>query len=133
MAKADIQPGGPDPLDLAAGQRLRSLRKERGLSQPALAEALGITFQQIQKYERGANRMSAAVIVKLAQALCVPASALLPEADGVVGEPEILGLIARFRGGDELVRAYARIRSAQLRRALLQMARNMAGDIKMDG
>jgi transcriptional regulator with XRE-family HTH domain len=47
-----------DPVDVAVGARIRLLRKMRGLSQQSLAEAAGVTFQQIQKYERGSNRVS---------------------------------------------------------------------------
>ena len=62
---------GPDPIDVAVGLRLRTLRKSRGMSQEQLGRALGITFQQIQKYERGTNRISASMLVKSARALSV--------------------------------------------------------------
>ncbi|MHB8285507.1 MAG: helix-turn-helix domain-containing protein, partial [Caulobacteraceae bacterium] len=52
--RADLN--GPDPIDIAVGLRLRTLRKSKGMSQEQLGKALGITFQQIQKYERGTNR-----------------------------------------------------------------------------
>ena len=55
-----------DPIDIAVGARIRLLRKVRGLSQQALAEAAGVTFQQIQKYERGANRVSASMLSRIA-------------------------------------------------------------------
>ena len=54
----DTTPNGPDPIDVAVGIRLRSLRKQRGMSQETLARALNLTFQQIQKYEKGTNRIS---------------------------------------------------------------------------
>ena len=56
-----------DPIDVAVGARIRLLRKVRGLSQQALAEAAGVTFQQIQKYERGANRVSASMLTRIAK------------------------------------------------------------------
>ena len=63
-----------DPIDIAVGARIRLLRKVRGLSQQSLAEAAGVTFQQIQKYERGANRVSASMLSRIATTLQAPVS-----------------------------------------------------------
>ena len=118
---------GPDPIDMAVGLRVRALRKERGMSQDQLGRALGITFQQIQKYERGTNRISASMLVKAARILKVAPSVILPgEGDATPCSPEVLRLLAQMRGGEELVETYARIKSPRLRRALLQLARSMA-------
>ena len=62
----------PDPIDVSVGSRLRKIRKMRGLTQTQLGEAVGLTFQQIQKYERGTNRISASKLVRFAQYLKVP-------------------------------------------------------------
>src|SRR5438270_8920735 len=62
---------GPNPIDRHVGLRIRMRRKELGLSQERLADAVGLTFQQIQKYERAANRVSASKLWELAQALGV--------------------------------------------------------------
>ena len=70
---------GPDPIDVAVGLRLRTLRKQKEMSQDALAKTLGITFQQVQKYERGSNRISASMMVRAARALDTPVASLLPE------------------------------------------------------
>ena len=59
----------PNPVDLHVGARIRMRRRELGLSQETLAEAIGITFQQLQKYERGANRISASRLYALALVL----------------------------------------------------------------
>jgi transcriptional regulator with XRE-family HTH domain len=64
----------PHPVDVYAGNRLREARLLIGLSQTALGLRLGVTFQQIQKYERGANRMSASKLWRAAQSLNVPVS-----------------------------------------------------------
>ncbi|MFN9927673.1 MAG: helix-turn-helix domain-containing protein, partial [Phenylobacterium sp.] len=69
-----------DPVDVAVGARIRLLRKVRGLSQQALAEAAGVTFQQIQKYERGANRVSASMLTRIAKTLEVPMAEMFGEA-----------------------------------------------------
>ncbi|MGC1301977.1 MAG: helix-turn-helix domain-containing protein [Caulobacteraceae bacterium] len=118
---------GPDPIDVGVGVRLRRLRKERGMSQSRLGDAMGITFQQVQKYERGVNRIAASMLVRAAKALGVPPSALLPEeGEPAPRSPEITALLSQLRGGDDLIQAYAAIPSPQLRRALLKMARSLA-------
>src|SRR3954468_21396813 len=68
-----------DPVDVAVGARIRLLRKMRGLSQQALAEAAGVTFQQIQKYERGSNRVSASMLSRIAQTLQSPVAEMFGE------------------------------------------------------
>ena len=65
------------PADVQAGRNLRAWRKNRGMSQTALGERLGITFQQIQKYEKGTNRLSVSRLADAAEALNVPLSTLL--------------------------------------------------------
>ena len=118
---------GPDPIDVAVGLRLRTLRKAKGMSQEQLGRALGITFQQIQKYERGTNRVSASMLVKSARAMGVAPAVLLPEeGDATPRSPAILTLLAQTRGVEELVELYARIPS-RLRRAVLVLARALAG------
>lgn len=63
---------GPDPVDVHVGARLRLRRVLMGLSQAQLADAVGLTFQQIQKYERGSNRISASMLYYFAEVLTVP-------------------------------------------------------------
>ncbi|WP_158916361.1 helix-turn-helix domain-containing protein [Caulobacter sp. S45] len=127
VERADIN--GPDPIDIAVGLRLRTLRKSRGMSQEQLGRALGITFQQIQKYERGTNRISASMLVKSARALAVAPTSLLPEeGEPAPKSPAIMALIAQLRGAEELIESYSRIKSPRLRRALLQMSRSLANE-----
>jgi transcriptional regulator with XRE-family HTH domain len=65
----------PDPIDIAVGARVRSLRIAAGMSQQRLGDAIGITYQQLHKYERGYNRIAASRLVQIARALgCSPAS-----------------------------------------------------------
>lgn len=129
--RADIT--GPDPIDVAVGLRLRTLRKSRSMSQEQLGRALGITFQQIQKYERGTNRISASMLVKSARALGVAPTQLLPdEGDPTPRSPAILTLLAQMRGVEELVETYARIKSPRLRRAVLQLSRSLAANAEAE-
>lgn len=69
LTKPDLIVDGPDPIDLHVGQRLRARRLMLGISQEKLGEVLGLTFQQIQKYERGANRISASRLYYISRAL----------------------------------------------------------------
>lgn len=66
------RPGAPGPMDVHIGQRIRLRRTLMGLSQEKLGEALGLTFQQVQKYERGANRVSATRLFEMARLMNVP-------------------------------------------------------------
>lgn len=69
----------PDPIDVEVGQRLRALRRVAGVTQAALADALCLSFQQVQKYERGLNRISASMLVKSARALGATVAHLVGE------------------------------------------------------
>jgi len=79
----------PHPVDIATGLNMRRLRRQRRISQEWLAEVVGLTFQQIQKYERGANRMSCSRLMAIAKALDVPPEQLLPPADWVQETPSL--------------------------------------------
>ena len=110
----------PDPIDVEVGLALRRLRTQRRLSQTALADALGISFQQIQKYERGTNRISASTLVRAARALDVQPADLLPGTDAPP-RPEQVGPLLHVRGADQLLRGYAALPSDGLRRAILNI------------
>lgn len=78
--KPDVRPNrGPTDSDVLVGQRIRRHRMERGLSQTQLGKALGVSFQQIQKYEKGANRVGAIRLQQIAAELGTEASILLAE------------------------------------------------------
>jgi transcriptional regulator with XRE-family HTH domain len=119
----------PDPLDVALGSAVRELRKQRKLSQADLGNALGITFQQIQKYERGTNRISFSALVKIANALGCRTSDLVSSVDGEA-PPHASGKIGTGLYAEEaleLLRLYTQIRSTELRRAVLNLAKAAAG------
>lgn len=73
---------GPTPIDAFIGGRVRAHRQALGMTQEALADRLGLTFQQVQKYERGANRVSASRLMHIAGVMRLAPSAFLPAADG---------------------------------------------------
>src|ERR1700689_1524778 len=74
---------GPDPIDVNVGSRVRLRRNMLGLSQEKLGDALGLTFQQVQKYERGANRIGASRLLELSRVLDVPVAFFYDETDPV--------------------------------------------------
>lgn len=93
-----------DPIDVAFGTAVRNARRSAGVSQSGLAEKLGVTFQQVQKYERGANRVSISTAVRIAEALRTSVSALLPRDNAPPPKPpcaralRLQGLASRLPG-----------------------------------
>ena len=112
-----VEAEAADPLVLYIGARLRTLREEARLAQSQLARALGVTFQQVQKYERGVNRVSGASLARTAEALGVTVMEFYPS-DGE--RP------SRPQHADELVVLFDRMNPRQ-REAFLTMARVVAG------
>ncbi len=94
-------------VDTYVGQKIRSRRKTMGLSQAALADAIGISYQQLQKYERGVNRVSAPMLVAIAEKLACRGADFLP--DTAAPSSTDLGpalALAAFPNGLEIARAY---------------------------
>lgn len=127
--------GRPNPVDIHVGARVRLRRTLLGMSQEKLGDAIGLTFQQVQKYERGANRIGASRLFHLSKVLDVPVSFFfedMPSAGAGRGgaghgmaeekagyEPDPM---AR-RETLELVRAYYKIRDASVRKRLFEMTK----------
>ena len=110
-----------DPIDVAVGARIRLRRKQLGMSQARLAEALGVTFQQVQKYEVGANRLSSATLVRAAGCMETTVAELMGETPGQSTETGLLHLL-NVDGATELLQAFAAIPSGRIRRSLLSLA-----------
>ncbi len=127
-----VSEGGPDQIDVEVGLNLRRTRLARGFSQTELGNALGVSFQQIQKYERGANRLSASMLVKAARFLAVPSGDLLPSDDEVKAMPNFVHRFSEVRGVPELVDAYCALRNPALRTVFLQLLRAMNGKTSSD-
>ncbi len=79
--------GGPDPIDIHVGGRVRLRRMILGMSQEALGQALGLTFQQVQKYEKGVNRVGASRLFQLSKLLDVPVQYFYDDYDVLAGRP----------------------------------------------
>ena len=117
---------GPDPVDIAIGARMRLRRKSLGISQGVLSERVGVSFQQIQKYERGANRVSGSMLVAIAAALDTSVGWLVGEEGGLSeAADEVISALA-LTGGVDLLEAFAAIPQASARAALVTLAQEMA-------
>jgi transcriptional regulator with XRE-family HTH domain len=120
----------PDPIDVEVGIRIRTRRKLLGISQTQLAQALGLTFQQVQKYERGANRVSASTLVRIARTLETTVASLVGEHEGGSRDTDLFQHLTT-PGSFELLQAYSRMPEGDVRRALVNLAKAMAdGDMR---
>lgn len=122
---------GPHPVDLHVGVRIRMRRKELGVSQERLAESLGITFQQVQKYERGANRVSASKLWEIALALKTPVAYFydgLGDRDATAGHREASQDFLLSSEGIELMAAFPRIVEPAIRRKIVELVRVVADE-----
>lgn len=124
----------PDPIDVHVGGRVRLRRTMMGMSQEQLGDALGLTFQQVQKYERGANRMGASRLFRIAAILNVPVSYFFDEiGTDVDPEPFVHSDMPNMdpklmikRETLELTRAFHRISTPQTRMALIDVIKKLA-------
>jgi transcriptional regulator with XRE-family HTH domain len=118
----------PLATDLMVGARMRLRRKQLGLSQEKLGEKLGITFQQIQKYEKGTNRVGASRLQAMADVLGVPVGYFFEDRDpATVSGPEPITAIHVMRepGALELLTAYSQIADPALRKIIVKLARDL--------
>lgn len=130
----------PNPMDAHVGARVRMRRMLLGLSQERLGELLGLTFQQVQKYEKGVNRIGASRLFELSHVLGVPIQFFYDEAPQAMmeqlvsnsgfadrGEPYVADVMSS-RDGIELSKAYARITDPVVRRSILELVKAIAGE-----
>lgn len=127
----------PNPIDIHVGSRVRLRRMMLGMSQEKLGESLGITFQQIQKYEKGTNRIGASRLQHIATILKVPVSFFFEDAPGTPEEAENFGktqptsYVVDFLSSSEglsLNKAFVRIEDPKVRRRIVDLVRSLAGD-----
>lgn len=120
-------------VDIYVGSRIRIRRKSLGISQVQLADGLGITFQQIQKYERGANRISASKLYDAAKFLKVPVAYFFDGLEGDSGHiddtrMQNLNAFVATTEGFELAQSFPRIVDGKVRRQILHLARMLANE-----
>lgn len=131
-----------EPADVHVGQRIRERRIACGISQEQLARSTGVTFQQVQKYERGVNRVGAARLYAMAKALDVPITYFFDdmaadvESSGRGGKAE--SLLSGLPAGREaealsVLRAFVRIDNDNVRHAAAALVRSLAGSDAEDG
>jgi transcriptional regulator with XRE-family HTH domain len=115
----------PDPRDVEVGHRVRAMRLEKGMSQGKLGDQLGVTFQQIQKYEKGTNRIGAGRLQRISEIFNVPVSAFF-SSPGSKAPSESLFELVDASAALRLLRAYSRISSPALKQALTTLAEEIA-------
>src|SRR5262249_14798166 len=120
-------PKKPSSIDVAVGRNVRIWRMARGMSQAQLASRLGVTFQQLQKYEVGANRIGTGRLVKVASVLSIPIASLF---DGADTDPSrsLLALVADARAF-RLAHAFAAIHNSTLRLSLVYLVEKIAAAV----
>ncbi len=129
-----------NPMDVHVGTRVRMRRMLLGMSQERLGELLGLTFQQVQKYEKGVNRIGASRLFELSRVLEVPVQYFYDEAPSMspavvlangfaesTGDGYMTDVLSS-RDGVELNKAFARISSARVRRSIVELVKSLSGD-----
>ncbi|PCH45167.1 MAG: transcriptional regulator [Hyphomicrobiales bacterium] len=132
----------PNPIDIHVGSRVRLRRTMMSMSQEKLGDALGITFQQIQKYEKGTNRIGASRMQQISAALKVPVAFFFEDAPAHSGTPATgmseassTSYVVDFLSspeGIQLNRAFVRIRNPAIRRKIVDMVKTLADEIGVE-
>lgn len=126
----------PNPIDKHVGSRVRMRRMMLSMSQEKLGDALGLTFQQVQKYEKGTNRIGASRLQQIALILQVPVSFFFegappppdrPDGFAEAASPSYVTEFLATNDGLGLVKAFMRIDNAKLRRRIVELVEEMAG------
>lgn len=128
----------PNPIDRHVGSRVRMRRMMLSMSQEKLGDALSLTFQQVQKYEKGANRIGASRLQQISGILQVPVSFFFEGAPTLPGEqtgnfdeapsPAYVADFLATSDGLALTKAFVRIKDAKLRRRIVDLVQQIAGE-----
>ena len=130
----------PNPIDVHVGSRVRLRRMLLSMSQEKLGEQMGLTFQQIQKYEKGTNRIGASRLYHISQILDVPVQFFFDDAplsagqeEGIsgLGEPKMENFLYEFistRDGLELIRAFVSITDPKVRKRVVDLVRTLSNE-----
>ena len=119
----------PDSIDRIVGRNIRIFRLQKGLTQSELADELGLTFQQVQKYEKGTNRVGSGRLLRIAIFLGVPVTALFKGSDELADadKQSIFDQLASPHA-NQLLQAFARIDHDGLRRSVVQLVEEIANN-----
>ena len=124
----------PNPIDTHVGSRVRMRRLILGMSQEKLGDAIGLTFQQVQKYEKGTNRMGSSRLQQIANVLKVPVTFFFEGAPGQSkqdGKSPSAAYVSSFLASSDglaLTKAFMRIKDAKLRRSIVKTVEVIAGN-----
>jgi transcriptional regulator with XRE-family HTH domain len=129
----------PNPIDKHVGARVRMRRMMLGMSQEKLGDALGLTFQQVQKYEKGTNRIGASRLQQISHILQVPVSFFFEGAPASASGPHVGGMseapspayVSDFlatQDGLALTKSFMRIKDSKLRRRIVDLVEQIAGE-----
>jgi transcriptional regulator with XRE-family HTH domain len=122
----------PDPVDIEVGHRIRVERLSRGISQSVLGDRLGVTFQQVQKYEKGVNRVGAGRLTKIAEVLGVPVSTfftdqhMLNSGSGTANDDKSPMKLLAVPGALRLLRAYADIDDSNVSGSIVDLVERIS-------
>ena len=125
---------GSDPIDKYVGSRVRMRRLMLGMSQTKLADSIGLTFQQVQKYEKGTNRMGSSRLQQVADVLKVPISFFFEggpnqsKANGKVSLPEYVSEFFAIREGHALMHAFMRLPKGKIRHTIVSLVEDIANE-----
>lgn len=139
MEISNMAKKAPNPIDKHVGSRVRMRRMMLGMSQEKLGDALGLTFQQVQKYEKGTNRIGASRLQQISHILQVPVAFFFEGAPHLAGEAGVNGAgeapsptyVSDFLAtsdGLSLTKAFMRIKDAKLRRRIVDLVQQIAGE-----
>jgi transcriptional regulator with XRE-family HTH domain len=117
-----------DKRDIEVGRRVRAFRLQKGLSQEKLADQLGVTFQQVQKYEKGTNRIAAGRLQRIAEILDIPITEFFVQQRNIGTAQSELSELVDTAATLRLVRSYSRIRDTKLQQAVLYFVEKVAAE-----
>jgi transcriptional regulator with XRE-family HTH domain len=127
----------PNPVDQHVGSRVRMQRMMMGMSQEKLGDALGLTFQQVQKYEKGTNRIGASRLQHISYILQVPVAFFFegapsvpgaPQAEGTAPSPAYVTAFLATSDGLALIKAFMRIKNTKLKRRIVELMEEISVD-----
>lgn len=124
--RGKTESGDPHPVDIHVGEKLRLMRTLRGLSQTELANRVDLTFQQVQKYESGANRISASRLWEISEALDTPIGFFFDGLREGPGPSNPMGLGESGRGNLNLVRYFESIPDEGVREGVFELMKRLA-------
>jgi len=115
-----------EPVDRLVGRNVQIFRKAKGLSQTALGDAIGVTFQQVQKYEKGANRIGPSRLASISKSLGVPIERFFEGAQQSSADTDPLSDALASPYAVDLLQAFARVGDTRIRRSLVSLIENLA-------